>query len=211
VFAFSGDSKNVTVIDAVTTRTLTVLPLGGGPEFAHVDGEGFLFVNLEDKNQVLKIDAKKMAVVERWTLPVGSAPSSLGIDPENHRLFIGCRNQTLVVLDSKSGKQLVTLPIGKWVDTAVYDRVGRRIFVSCGDGTLTVIHQDSADTYTVEEVFHTKLGSATMAFDSSTATIYVPSATLKPIPPPTPEHPTPHRQPIDGTFKILVWNQTATK
>ena len=208
IFTFNGDSRNTTIIDAVRAQIVGTLSLDGQPEFAQTNGRGAIFVNIEDKDEVLKIDAAEAKVVERWPLPARSSPSSMGIDLEHNRLFIGCRNQTLLVVDSLSGETVATLPIGKWVDATVYDPVRRRVFACCWDGTLTVVRQDSADSYTIDEVVQTELGVRTMAFDSATNTIYAPSAKLSPI---SPQDPHPHPQPIPGTFHILVLTETTKK
>jgi DNA-binding beta-propeller fold protein YncE len=208
IFTFNGDSRNATVIDAASAKSVGTLSLDGQPEFAQPNGRGAIFVNIEDKDEVLKIDAAGTKIIERWPLPAGSSPCGMGIDLQHNRLFIGCRNRTLLVVDSLSGKNVTTLPIGKWVDATVYDPVRQRVFASCGDGTLTVIRQDSADSYTVGEVIHTELGSRSMAFDSASNTIYVPSAKLNPI---SPLDPHPHPHPIPGTFRILVLTQATKK
>jgi DNA-binding beta-propeller fold protein YncE len=208
IFTFNGDSRNSTIIDAVRAQIVGTLSFDGQPEFAQTDRRGAIFVNIEDKDEVLKIDAAGAKVVERWPLPARSSPCSMAIDLERNRLFIGCRNQTLLVVDSLSGKDVATLPIGKWVDATVYDPVRRRVFACCGDGTLTVVRQDSADSYTVDQVVQTELGVRTMAFDSATNTIYAPSAKLSPI---SPQDPHPHPHPIPGTFHILVLTETTKK
>jgi DNA-binding beta-propeller fold protein YncE len=208
IFTFNGDSGNTTIIDAVRAQIVGTLSLDGQPEFAQTDGRGAIFVNIEDKDEVLKIDAAGAKVIERWPLPAESSPCSMAIDPQHHRLFIGCRNQTLLIVDSLSGEIVSTLPIGKWVDATVYDPVRRRVFACCGDGTLTVVRQDSADSYTIDQVVQTELGVRTMAFDSATNTIYAPGAKLSPI---SPQDPHPHLHPIPGTFHILVLTETTKK
>jgi DNA-binding beta-propeller fold protein YncE len=208
IFTFNGDSGNTTIIDAVRAQIVGTLSLDGQPEFAQTDGRGMIFVNIEDKDEVLKIDAAGAKVIERWPLPAESSPCSMAIDPQHNRLFIGCRNQTLLIVDSLSGEIVSTLPIGKWVDATVYDPVRRRLFACCGDGTLTVVRQDSADSYTIDQVVQTELGVRTMAFDSATNTIYAPGAKLSPI---SPQDPHPHLHPIPGTFHILVLTETTKK
>jgi DNA-binding beta-propeller fold protein YncE len=208
IFTFNGDSGNTTIIDAVRAQIVGTLSLDGQPEFAQTDGRGAIFVNIEDKDEVLKIDAAGAKVIERWPLPAESNPCSMAIDPKHNRLFIGCRNQTLQVVDSLSGEIVSTLPIGKWVDATVYDPVRRRVFACCGDGTLTVVRQDSADSYTIDQVVQTELGVRTMAFDSATNTIYAPGAKLSPI---SPQDPHPHPHPIPGTFHVLVLTETTKK
>ena len=208
IFTFNGDSHSSTVIDPEHTAVIGTLPLDGSPESAEADGRGAIFVNIGDKSEVQKIDAAESKVVQRWPLAPQTKPITIAIDQPNDRVFIGCRNQTLLVLDGTSGKELASLKIGKWVDDTVYDPVRRRIFVCCGDGTLTVIRQDSPDSYKVEEVVPTELGVHTIAFDSATNTIYAPAAKLKPI---APQDPHPHPEPIPGTFHILVLTEAANR
>ena len=201
IFTFNGDSHSSTVIDPEHAEVIGKLSLDGSPESAEADGHGAIFVNIGDKNEVQKIDAAESKVVQRWSLAAQTKPITIALDQQDGRIFIGCRNQTLLVLDGTSGKALASLKIGKWVDDTVYDPVRRRIFACCGDGTLTVIRQDSPDSYKVEEVVPTELGVHTIAFDSATNTIYAPAARLKPI---APQDPHPHPEPIPGTFHILV-------
>ena len=201
IFTFNGDSHSSTVIDPEHAEVIGRLSLDGSPESAEADGHGAIFVNISDKNEVQKIDAAESKVVQRWSLAAQTKPITIALDQQDGRIFIGCRNQTLLVLDGTSGKALASLKIGKWVDDTVYDPVRRRIFACCGDGTLTVIRQDSPDSYKVEEVVPTELGVHTIAFDSATNTIYAPAAKLKPI---APQDPHPNPEPIPGTFHILV-------
>lgn len=201
IFTFNGDSHSSTVIDPEQAEVIGKLSLDGSPESAEADGHGAIFVNIGDKDEVQKIDAAESKVVQRWSLAAQTKPITIALDQQHERIFIGCRNQTLLVLDSTSGKTMASLKIGKWVDDTVYDPIRRRIFACCGDGTLTVIRQDSPDSYKVEEVVPTELGVHTSAFDSATNSIYAPAAKLKPI---APQDPHPHPEPIPGTFHILV-------
>jgi glucose dehydrogenase len=126
------------------------------------------------------------------------------MDVKHNRLFIGCRNKMLVVLNASNGKVVQTLPIGEHVDATVFDPVSGTVFNSCGDGTLSVVHEDSANKYHVVENAETAPGARTMAFDSKTS--HVLSMTAKPGPPPTPttENPHPWRKSLPGTFEVLV-------
>jgi DNA-binding beta-propeller fold protein YncE len=208
IFTFNGDSHTSTVIDPEHTAVIGTLSLDGSPESAEADGHGAIFVNIGDKNEVQKIDAAESKVVQRWPLAPQTKPTTIALDQPHDRVFIGCRNQTLLVLDGTSGKELASLKIGKWVDDTVYDPVRRRIFVCCGDGTLTVIRQDSPDSYKVEEVVPTEVGVHTIAFDTATNTIYAPAAKLKPI---APQDPHPRPEPIPGTFHILVLTEATNR
>jgi YVTN family beta-propeller protein len=205
VFAFNGKSGTATVVDAVGEKVIGEIPLGGKPEFAQADGKGFVFDDLEDKSQVVKIDAASLTVIARWPLPAESGPSGLAVDPVKDRLFIGCGNKTLAVMDGTSGKILATLPIGQGVDACSYDPVHDRAFASCGDGTMTVVQQsDNADTYAVSAIVQTEPKARTMAFDLTTGIAYLPDAKFGPAPAPTAKHPKPRPSILPGSLEILV-------
>ncbi|HEX4592086.1 MAG TPA: hypothetical protein VH120_19285, partial [Gemmataceae bacterium] len=132
VFAFNGRGASATVIDAADSKVAGTIELGGQPEFAAADGAGHVFVNLEDKNEVLRLDAKAMKVLDRWALQGASAPCSMAIDAAHHRLFVGCRSKALVVLNSETGNPIASLPIGERVDAGAFDPETKLIFCSCG-------------------------------------------------------------------------------
>src|SRR5450432_527455 len=104
VFAMNGDSESSTVINAADSKVLGTVELGGGPEFTIADGKGNVFVNLEDKSELLRIDAKNLQVKNRWPVAPCGAPSSMAFDAANSRLFLGCRSKLLTVVNSESGK-----------------------------------------------------------------------------------------------------------
>ncbi len=116
VFAFNGSGKSFTAIDAAEGKAMDAVDLGGKPEFAVADGAGNVYVNLEDKNVLVKIDANKLKVLERWPLAPGEAPSSLTMDPKSKRLFVGCHNKLMIVVDAENGKVVAKAPIGDGVD-----------------------------------------------------------------------------------------------
>jgi DNA-binding beta-propeller fold protein YncE len=176
VFAFNGDSENATVISAADGKVAGTIPLGGGPEFAVADGKGFVYNNLEDKSQVLKIDARKRTVEQRWPVAPCEAPASMAMDRANHRLFIGCRSRIMAAIDSESGKVVATLPIGDHVDATVFDEDSRLIFFSNGEGTISVIHQDSPDQYSAVETVKTLPRAKTMALDPKTHQLFLSTA-----------------------------------
>jgi len=176
VFAFNGESKSVTVIDAATGKVAGTIDLGGGPEYAAADGQGFVYDNLEEENLVLKIDARKLAVDQRWPTGPCSAPSSMAIDRANRRLFIGCRSKVMAVLNVDTGKVITTLPIGDHVDATIYDPDSKLIFNANGEGSITVIRQDSPDTYSVFETVKTLPKAKTMALDPRTHRLFLSTA-----------------------------------
>lgn len=204
VFSFNGDSENSTVLDPAAGKVVATLDLGGKPEFAAADGKGNIFDNLEDKSLVLRIDAKTLKITGRWPLPPGSSPAGMAIDSGNNRLFVGCRNKTLVILDSASGKVVQTLPIGEHEDAAAFDPDSATVFNSCGDGTLNLIHEDSPDQYSTVQILKTEPGCRTLAFDSKTGNLFLPTAQFEPPAAPSAENPKPRPKMIPGTFRLLV-------
>ncbi len=203
VFAFNGRDASATVIDAAASKVAGTIALGGQPEFAAADGVGHVFVNLEDQDEVLRLDAKEMKVLDRWKIAPATAPCSMAIDSVNHRLFVGCRSKSLVVLDAETGKVAATLPIGDRVDAGAFDPESKLVYCSCGDGTVTVIHQETPYRYAMLETIKTRPQSKTMALDPKTHKLYLPAAEYKAAtgggrgrPPMVP-----------GSFVILVFGQ----
>jgi len=202
VFAFNGGGKSATVIDAAAGKVAGTIDLAGQPEFAAADGAGNVFVNLEDKNTVVKIDAKNLKVLDRWPLAPGETPTGMAMDPKSKRLFVGCRNKFLVIVDADNGKVVDKQPIGERVDATAFDPETGNIFSSCGDGTVTVVHADGNDKYSVVETIKTKTGSKTMALDPKTHKLFLASADFKADKPGT--RPTV----VPKTFAVLVFGKS---
>ncbi len=173
VFALNGEGNSATAIEAADGKVAGTIDLGGGPEFAVADGTGYVFVNLEDKNMVLKLDSRELAVKERWPLAPCEAPSSMAMDKPNRRLFIGCRSHVMAVVNADDGHVISTLPIGDHVDATAFDPETGFIFNSNGEGTITVVHQDSPDQYRVVENIKTVPRAKTMALDTKTHKLFL--------------------------------------
>jgi DNA-binding beta-propeller fold protein YncE len=176
VFAFNGDSDSATAIDAATGKVAGTVDLRGGPEFAVADGMGYVYDNLEDENQVLRINARDLKVEQRWPTAPCSAPSSMAMDRSFRRLFIGCRSKVMAVMNADTGQVITTLPIGDHVDATAFDPETKMIFNSNGEGTITVIHQDSPDKYSVVETVKTVPRAKTMALDPQTHQLFLSTA-----------------------------------
>jgi len=204
VFAFNGGSASATAIEAGADTVIGSVPLGGKPEFAAADGKGMVYVNLEDSSAVLAFDARTLQIVHRWPLAPGEEPSGLAMDREHRRLFAGCSNEKLVVLDAGDGHVVSVLPIGKNVDGVAFDPKRQLVFSSNGEGTLTVIHEDGPDKYSVVETVPTQKGCRTLALDEATGSVYEPTADFGPPPAPTADHPHPRPSVVPGTFVVLV-------
>jgi YVTN family beta-propeller protein len=173
VFAFNGGSDSATAIDAATGKVAGTVNLKGGPEFAAADGKGFVYNNLEDESLVLKIDANKLSVEQRWPTAPCASPSSMAIDRADHRLFVGCRSKVMAVVNADTGQVITTLPIGDHVDATAFDPETKLIFNSNGEGTVTVIHQDGPDKYSVVETVKTVPHAKTMALDPKTHQLFL--------------------------------------
>ena len=176
VFTFNGRSHDATAFDAQTAKVLGTIPLEGKPEFAVSDGGGQVFVNIEDKSEVVRIDPQALQVTARWPLAPGEEPSGLAFDAKNRRLFAACGNEKMVVLDADSGKIVTTVPIGKGVDAAAFDPQTSEAFSSNGEGTLTVIHEDDPAHFAVVQTVTTQRGARTMALDSKTHNVFLATA-----------------------------------
>jgi YVTN family beta-propeller protein len=204
VFAFNGRSQDATALDAAKGTVLGTIKLGGKPEFAASDGKGEIFVNIEDKSELLAIDANKLEVKTRWPLAPCTEPSGLALDRKNRRLFVGCDNKMMAVVNADNGKVIRTLPIGEGVDATWFDDETNLAFASCGEGVLTVVREESPDTFSVAENVPTQQGARTMALDSKTHNVWVVTAKFGPPPAATPDNPHPRRSIVPDTFVALV-------
>jgi DNA-binding beta-propeller fold protein YncE len=176
IYVMNGDSDSITVLSASDGSLAGTIDLGGGPEFAVSDGKGNLYVNLEDKNETLHIDVNAMKVKDRWPLVPCTTPTSLAMDFENRRLFVGCRSHHFAVLNADTGKVVFTAPIGERVDAGAFDPKTGLAFLSTGDGKVFVFHQDSPDQYSLAQEITTLKGAKTMGYDPKTGNIIVPTS-----------------------------------
>lgn len=204
VFTFNGGSHDSTVIDAAKGTVLGTIKLDGKPEFAVSDGKGEVFVNIEDKSEMEVIDPGKLEVTSKWPLAPCESPSGLAMDRKNRRLFVGCDNKMMAVVNADSGKVLATLPIGEGVDATAFDEETGLAFASCGEGVLTVVHEDSPDKFRVIENVPTQPGARTMTLDSSTHNAITVTAKFGPPPAPTADNPHPRRAILSDSFVLLV-------
>src|SRR5580700_7244295 len=172
----TGKKPDAIIFDPATGKVAGTVDLGGGPEYAAADGNGFVYDNLEDESLVLKIDARKLKVEQRWTTAPCTSPSSLAMDRANRRLFLGCRSKVMAVMNADTGQVIATLPIGDHVDATVFDEATKLIFNSNGEGTITVIRQDSPDKYSLVETVKTLPRAKTMALDPKTHRLFLSTA-----------------------------------
>jgi DNA-binding beta-propeller fold protein YncE len=204
VFTFNGRSGDSTAIDAASGNIVGKIALGGKPEFGVSNGEGELFVNLEDKSELLSLDPKELKVKSRWPLAPCESPSGLAMDTKNRRLFVGCDHKMMAVVNADTGKVITTLPIGDGVDADRFDPETKLAFASCGEGVLTVVKEDSPDKFSVAQNVKTERGARTMALDLKTHLIYTVTAKFGPPPAATAQQPRPRPSILPDTFEVLV-------
>src|SRR6476660_1813235 len=169
VYIFNHTGNSVTVINAKAATVSATIPRGGSPEFAAVDETaGRVYCNIEDKSEVAVIDVDKHEVVAHWPLAPGEGPSGIALDATHHRLFSGCHNKMMVMLDTESGKVIDNVPIAAGVDGCAFDDASQLAFASCGDGTTTIAREQAPNKLAVVQVLKTERGARTMALDPET-------------------------------------------
>jgi DNA-binding beta-propeller fold protein YncE len=205
IFAFNGRSQDATVVDAAAATVAGTIPLGGKPEFAVEDGQGTVFVNIEDKSEIAALDPATMKVKARWPLAPCEEPSGLAIDRAHARLFSVCDNKTMAISDARAGKVLASVPIGAGPDGAAFDPDRQLAFSSNGrDGTVTIVREVSPAKFEVAQTVTSALSARTIVLDPSTHLVYTVAARFGPPPSPTPDQPRPRPSVLPGSFEVLV-------
>ncbi|RXH57221.1 YncE family protein [Granulicella sibirica] len=203
VWAFNGRSKNVSVMDTGSNTIIATIALPGKPEFPQVDEHGSVFVNIEDKNEIVKLDAAGRKVVGAWPLTGCESPSGMAIDRGKQRLFSVCDGSKMAVVDYATGKLLGLAAIGDSPDAAGFDPKHGLAFSSNGDGTLTVVDTKKPGFPAIQTV-KTAKGARTMAFDASTGRVYLVTAEFGPAAAATAAAPHPRPSVVPDSFSVLV-------
>jgi YVTN family beta-propeller protein len=203
VWAFNGHGNSASVIDVAQRKVVATIALPGRPEFPAVDGKGTVFDNIEDKNEIVRIDAKTDKLTAEWPVTGCESPGGLAIDPAGRRLFATCDGKKMAVVDANTGKVLATPAIGDGPDAAGWDAAHKLAFASCGEGVLSVVDA-GASGYPIAENLPTQRGARTMAYDAGADRIYLVTAEFGPRPAATPENPRPRPPMVPGTFTVLV-------
>jgi DNA-binding beta-propeller fold protein YncE len=134
------------VIEAKTGKATATIPLPGKPEFAVADAKaGRVFVNIEDRSALVALETARHKNAATWPLAPGAVPSGMAFDEVHHRLFIGCDNRLMLMVDSETGKVIASVPIGHGVDACAFDPATQLAFASCGDGTVTIAKEESPE------------------------------------------------------------------
>lgn len=202
IFAFNGDSKTASVIDPAAASLVKNIDMGGGPEFAVADSRGTIFNNLEDKNEVVAIDASTLTIKSRWPVTPAGTPTALAMDREHRRLFsAGRKPQMVVMMDADSGKVLQSMPISAGADAAVFEDSTGLLFVSTGEGKVHIFHEDSPTRLSEVATLKTEYGAKTMALDNKTHNLYLSTAEF------TPASSSERGEAKPGTFHLLIYGR----
>jgi YVTN family beta-propeller protein len=207
VFTFNGKTNDVSVIDPGTATVVATIPIGGRPEYAVADGQGTIYDNIEDKNEVVAIDSRSNTVKTRWPISPAEGATAIDLDAQHHRLFISGRNKVLAILNVDTGKVVQTFPIGAGVDTNIFDPESGFLFVAVREGILHIIHEENPDRFKVLEDVKTEFGARNMAFDPKSHRLFLDTADFTPAAQPTAEQPNPQPTPVSGTFRLLVYGR----
>jgi YVTN family beta-propeller protein len=202
IITCNGRSKDLSIIDPAADTVVATIPLGGKPETAVSDGAGKIYINIEDKSEIAEVNISKMKVINRWPIAPGESATGLAIDTKTKRLFAGCDNKLLIVMNYANGKIVDKLPIGDGCDGVAFDSKLNYIFASCGEGTLTIINEIAKDKFKVLDVVPTQKGARTITEDEATHKVYLPTSDFESMPLNTDGKTRPKS--IAGTFKILV-------
>jgi YVTN family beta-propeller protein len=202
VFTFNGRSKDSTAIDAKSGDVITAsIPVGGKPEFAQVDGKGHIYANIEDKNEIIEVDAKNALVSKHYSIAPCDSPSGLAIDPKG-RLYSVCENKLMVISDPSAGKVIATVPIGGGTDGVAFDD-GYAFSANGQDGTITMVGETSPGKFEVLATIPTTRGARTIAADQRGHKLYLPAAEMGP-PTEGKDGKKGRPQPIPDSFQVVV-------
>ncbi len=183
IFVWNAGSNDVSVLDAAGEKVIGTVALTGNPEFSVDDGAGHVFVNLESSSQIAQIDAKTLKVLTTWPLAPGEEPTGLAYDAQNARLFAGCANKMMVVLDLKTGKVVANVPIGEGVDAAAFDTALGLAFSSNGRAaTISIVGKGADGQPALLDTLPTHKGARTMALDPQTHALFVVGADYEATP-----------------------------
>jgi YVTN family beta-propeller protein len=207
IFVMNAGSNNISVLDAKTGVVLAAIALDGNPESAVSDERGHVFVNIESTSEIAKINSSTNTVEAVWKLAPGVGPTALTMDRGANRLFAGCANEKMIVLNAENGKITQTFPIGKGVDADDFDPFMKLAYSANGEGNVTILQETTHGKYKIAQTLETKRGARNIGYDPNTHDIYLTTADFGETPAPTKDKPKPKPAIIPGTFSILKYGQ----
>jgi YVTN family beta-propeller protein len=203
VFTMNPRSNTATAINAVTGKRIGDIPLGGQPSVAVTDGQGHIYINLRNTSEEVQLDAKTLAILNRWTMSPCENPAGLSIDPKERILFIGCRDDKMGIMNADTGKILAAPATGAGAGTGRFDPVTKYALSANADGTLTIVIEAGEDRFNVVENVETERGARNMALDPKIHEVFLVTADFEPLPPNAPPDMAPTM--IPGTTHVLVF------
>jgi DNA-binding beta-propeller fold protein YncE len=221
IFTIDRGSKRVSAIDPKTLKvTGAIENLGGRTEHAVSDDDGHIFLNMQDRGTMLKIDSVAMKVTDTWQLAPCKLPSSMDMDRAHNRVFVGCRAYTdhpgigaMAIVDATNGHVVTVQPIGPGVDATEFNPANGLVYFSSGgdgtpsSGTMSVFHQDTPDKYSLVQIAKTQTGARTMALDQKTGRAYLSVSDFGPTPPAGNDGKRSRPKMLPGTFSVLVMGE----
>ena len=206
VYILSHAAPNVTVLDAKDGTILGTIDIGGAPEQAVSDGEGHIYIDIEDKDAIAVVDAASMKMTGKYDVSSkGGGCAGLAIDAKNGILFATCRDKkNMIIVSAKDGKILDALPTGNGSDGAAFNPATMEAFSTQGDGTLTIVRENSPTSFVVEQTVKTPLRARTLALDTKTGKIFTVTAQFGEAPAAQPGQ-RPGRPPmVPDSFEIIT-------
>ncbi|WP_158912583.1 YncE family protein [Caulobacter sp. S45] len=177
VAVMDGASSDITLIDPLAAKVAGApIPIGGKLEAAVVDGRGALFVNVEDRNELVKVDLRTGKVAARFKLEGCEGPTGLIYSPKSQVMVTACGNGFAKVI-SPEGRTIAMLKTGEDADAVLYDAARDRALIPspANGGSLTVTAL-SGGAPRVISMAATETGARTGAFDPRTGRVYLPAA-----------------------------------
>jgi DNA-binding beta-propeller fold protein YncE len=176
-----------------------------------VKADGTLSLDLRTKGAAPSTGIFRTMVSEQLALyGLGSEcqnATALALDAAHARLFAGCANQRVQVLNTDTGQAVANLTIGPGVDVMAYDAGRGLLFTANGGGygSVSVIRQHVTDTYSVIQNLPTMEQARTLAVDASTGNVYL-VTTLYGAKLDTPRNGIGKLKmnPVEGSFQVLV-------
>ncbi len=203
VFTMNGHGKSASVIDPKTKKVIATIPLSGKPETPVPDGNGRMYINIEDKNSLAVVDTKSNKVVAEWPMAGCDEPSGLDMDRDESVLFAACGNKVMAIVDAKTGKLITTVPTGDGSDGLAFDPKAKVAVTSNGEGNMSFVGKRDGKYVLLENV-PTKKGARTIGFDSATGQFLTVTADFGPAPKPSPDNPRGRPQPLPNSFVVIV-------
>jgi len=168
-------SGGIGIISAPDSKAIGSIKLSAHPEAFELEKQGKrIFVNVPNARHVAVIDRDKGEVINTWKTDLAFANFPMALDEANHRLFVGCRLPSkLVVLDTESGDVVAKIDISGDPDDVFYDRKRNRIYAICGAGKIDIIEQTDASNYKTITKIDTADGARTGLFVPERDSLFV--------------------------------------